>query len=138
MAKIYTISLSLTRGVEGVIDCTVKSGDPRLAPNWRIVMGHKRGTVSDEEYVREYLSMMRRSYLENMDFWSGLLKREKLVLACYCKKQARFCHRYILAEILERLGGEIVGEIVDVDRKTVVPIPRLARPYMRPSGPAPR
>lgn len=134
MAKIYTISLSLSRWAEGVIDgvidTTVKSGDPRLAPNWRIVMGHKRGTVSDEEYIREYLNMMRRSYIENRDFWNELLKREKLVLACYCKKQARFCHRYILAEIFERLGGEIVGEIVD-RKGTVVPIPRLARPYMR-------
>lgn len=134
MAKIYTISLSLSRGAEGVIDgvidTTVKSGDPRLAPNWRIVMGHKRGTVSDEEYIREYLSMMRRSYLANRDFWEELLKREKLILACYCKKQARFCHRYILAEIFERLGGEIVGEITD-RKGTVVPIPRLARPYMR-------
>jgi len=131
LAKIYTISLSLSRGVQGVIDTTVKSGDPRLAPNWRIVMGHKRGTVSDEEYIREYLMMMRMSYLENRDFWDGLLKRDRLIFACYCKKQARFCHRYILAEIFERLGGEIVGEIVDVGKGTVVPIPRLARPYMR-------
>src|SRR5690606_23141635 len=108
------------------IDTTVKSGDPRLAPNWRIVMGHKRGTVSDEEYVREYLAMMRRSYLSNRDFWSGLLKRDRVILACYCKKQAKFCHRYILAEIFERLGGEIVGEIVDPKNNVVVPIPRHA------------
>lgn len=128
MAKIYTISLSMARGID-VIDCTVKSGDPRLAPNWRIVMGHKRGTVSDEEYIREYLMMMRMSYLANRDFWDGLLKRDRLIFACYCKKQARFCHRYILAEIFERLGGEIVGEIVD-RKGTVVPIPRLAHPYM--------
>lgn len=95
-------------------------------------MGHKEGTVSDDQYIRTYLSLMRQSYIAHQDWWRDLLGRDKIILVCYCTHGVSFCHRYILAEIFERLGGEIVGEILDPEEPPV-PIPRLAASHFEPA-----
>ncbi|HEY8531125.1 MAG TPA: hypothetical protein VIL08_02645 [Limnochorda sp.] len=135
MVKVYTGSLRLLRLRQDpdLLDVTIKTGRRTFAPSWEIVMGHKRGVVSDEAYIRRYLAMLRESYRRNRSEWEELLGRERVVLACYCVPGARFCHRYILAEVLERLGAEMGQEIVAREASlSLLPIPRLAAPYLRP------
>jgi uncharacterized protein YeaO (DUF488 family) len=75
-----------------------------------MVWGHKNKTLSEEDYTRQYIQMMKRSYREHKDEWQELLNRDRVVLCCYCKAND-FCHRYILADILVKLGAEYCGEI---------------------------
>jgi uncharacterized protein (DUF488 family) len=86
-----------------VLDITVMSGIKAFAPTWKMVRGHKAGTVSDEEYTDQYLSMMRTSFRKWNDEWMKLLKIERLALACYCR-MGNFCHRHILADCIEKFA----------------------------------
>jgi len=92
------------------LDITVKSGDRAFAPTWDMVMGHKRGEISDAQYTAMYLSMMRRSYHDNKVSWQELVARDSVTLVCFCRPGA-FCHRVLLAEILVKLGATYIGEV---------------------------
>jgi uncharacterized protein YeaO (DUF488 family) len=87
---------------EDRVDVTVKSGEKVFAPTWDMVMGHKRGTISDEEYTEAYYAMMRQSYIENFDVWIELCSKDEVTLVCFCPKGA-FCHRVLLATLLEKV-----------------------------------
>jgi len=91
------------------LDVTVKSGNKAFAPTWDMVMGHKRGQMSDSEYVERYYTLMRRSYREQRQTWDWLLSQDEVTLLCYCAK-GKFCHRTLLAEILVKLGAQYMGE----------------------------
>ncbi len=92
------------------LDITVKTGNKAFAPTWEMVMKSKKGIMSQEEYTKRYVEKMRKSYLENREEWGRLLKRNKVVLVCFCSADA-FCHRIILAKMLEKLGADYMGEI---------------------------
>ena len=92
------------------IDTTVKTSDGVFAPTWDIVMGHKRGNLSDKEYTEVYLDLMRASYQKNPEAWNAILKRERVTLVCFCKA-GNFCHRVLLAKLFEKLGATYAGEI---------------------------
>ncbi len=92
------------------LDITVKSGDKVFAPTWDMVMGYKNGKIDEDEYRESYVSMMRDSYIENTYRWLELLDRNRVVLQCYCSIGS-FCHRYILAELLEECGGNYIGKL---------------------------
>jgi uncharacterized protein YeaO (DUF488 family) len=112
--KIYTSTVQGYKGPDK-LDVTVKSGDKVFAPNWKLVMDYKRGAVTDEEYRQEYLKLMRVSFWNNQDRWLEVLTMPEVTLCCYCKP-GEFCHRLLLAEILEEIGRrffltvEYVGE----------------------------
>jgi uncharacterized protein YeaO (DUF488 family) len=105
--KVYTARISY-RG-EDRLDITVKSGDKLFAPTWNLVMGYKNGTITEEHYTEGYLALMRLSYKRNREQWQALLARDSVTLCCYCKR-GDFCHRVILAKILEKLGAQYMGE----------------------------
>ncbi len=92
------------------LDITVKNGIKEFAPTWKMVMGSKNGQVSQEEYTDEYINMMRISYRNNRETWEELLTSDEVVLVCFCPA-GEFCHRVLLADILEKLGAEYLGEI---------------------------
>jgi hypothetical protein len=92
------------------LDITVKTGIHIFAPTWDMVMDHKDGKITDKEYTDMYYAKMRESYKHNKDYWEWLLKQDKVVLVCFCKP-GNFCHRYLLANILEKLGAKYEGEI---------------------------
>jgi uncharacterized protein YeaO (DUF488 family) len=106
--KVYTSRINY-KG-DGRLDITVKSGSKLFAPTWGMVWGIKNKTMTEEEYTKRYINLMRNSYTDHYDEWQELLNKEKVVLCCYCKK-GDFCHRYILADILVKLGAEYCGEI---------------------------
>ena len=103
--NLYTVQMARWRKVKAagltILDTTVKSGHREVAPTWDMVMGHKAGTVSDEEYVRQYKLLLDRSLRENQDWWVNLLQSEILVLGCYCRADG-FCHRYILKDVIKQ------------------------------------
>lgn len=106
--QVYTSQYSY-RG-EDRLDTTVKTSDKLFAPTWDMVMRHKNGTLSDEEYREKYMSLMRRSFVNQREKWDDLLQKERVTFVCFCRKE-NFCHRLLLAEIFERLGAEYKGKI---------------------------
>lgn len=92
------------------LDITVKSGDKTFAPTWDMVMGHKNGVISDEEYTQKYIELMRKSLKNNRSRWLEVMNMEKVVFCCYCKK-GKFCHRILLAKMFEKNGANYVGEL---------------------------
>ena len=53
---------------------------------------------------------MRLSYKNNRTEWDDFMKRDSVVLVCFCKT-GTFCHRYLLANIFVKLGAEYLGDI---------------------------
>lgn len=93
-----------------VLDITVKTGSAVFAPTWDMVMGYKNGKLTKAQYTEQYTELMRQSFRSNKKEWAELLKRDRVVLVCYCGKGA-FCHRILLAEMLMKCGAVYEGEI---------------------------
>lgn len=106
--KVYT-STTKYQGPNRV-NITVKSGDRVFAPTWDLVQGMRNGKITEDEFKEKYYELMRQSYKKNRAKWKALLEKEEVVLVCYCPIGA-FCHRYLLVEILEKLGAIYEGEI---------------------------
>lgn len=86
-----------------IMDITVKSGFSIFAPTWDMVMGHKQGRISDEEYTKLYYDKMNASWKADRDKWIDTLKiTEPVALTCYCREGA-FCHRHLLKGMFEKL-----------------------------------
>lgn len=92
------------RNIE-LVDTTIGSGNTAFAPTWEIVMGHKRGLISDEQYTEAYLELMRQSYLMESAEWDKLLYvQHPIAIGCYCSSfPGTFCHRHLLKTILEKI-----------------------------------
>lgn len=101
--KVYTGHIGY-HGIDA-LDITVKSGDPCFAPTWAMVMGWKKGEITDAQYTEMYYARMRESYRTNRSRWEEVLSHSSVTLLCYCPK-GTFCHRYLLADILVKLGAE--------------------------------
>lgn len=92
------------------LDITVKSGDGVFAPTWDMVMGHKNHFISDDEYKKKHIELMRMSRKNNPLRWQEIMNKEKIVLTCYCSA-GKFCHRILLAKMLEMIGATYKGEL---------------------------
>lgn len=98
------------------LDTTVKTGNKLFAPTWDIVMGIKEGKITEEEYTQRYYQLMRESYKQHKAEWLALFQHKVVILACYCADGA-FCHRHLLANILEKialhegLSFKVLGEL---------------------------
>ncbi len=110
--QLFTVQLSKWRQLKErnieLIDTTVRTGEKFLAPTWEIVLSHKDGTISEEEYTATYLDMMRRSYVDNRGQWLSLTRiTHPIAIACYCAYMTdgkiKFCHRHLLKDILEKV-----------------------------------
>lgn len=109
--EIYTSNIKYTKGDKDRYDITVKSGDTVFSPTWEMLIKIKSGEMSKEEYKKQYIELMRKSKNENQEKWRQLIERERVVLVCYCPAGV-FCHRVLLAKMLEKSGvGEYKGEI---------------------------
>ena len=81
-----------------------------FSPPWDLVKSYKSGKIDQDEYERVYTNEMRKSYRNNKPIWDNYLSRDMIVLVCYCLP-GDFCHRVILAKILEKCGAKYIGEI---------------------------
>ncbi len=130
---VYTGRLGTYRGADG-LDITLKSscglGRAFAPTQWDMVLGVKRGKVSEAQYREWYLDVLRASYRTRQTAWRQLLHQQRVVLLCYCRP-GEFCHRQILAEVLTKLGAEVKGE-VETGRATgqpETPIGPFTGPY---------
>lgn len=113
--KLYTFQLAKWRMVKALgvprLDTTVKSGCWQVAPSWEIVLGVKRGEITQEEYTRRYYEMLEYNLSRDPVFFHNLMQEEVVALGCYCRKGA-FCHRLLLVEFLKRhTDVEYLGEL---------------------------
>lgn len=100
---IYTGQIGHIQGP--YLDITVKSGQglgKLLAPTWEMVMGVKRGTLSETAYREQYLDLLRSRYRQDRAGFVRLLS-EDVVLGCYCRPHS-FCHRYLAVGVLEKIA----------------------------------
>ncbi len=90
------------------VDITVKSGQglgKLLVPTWDMVMGIKRGTLSQVDYTGLYLNLLRTRYRNDKASFIQLLTPDtgELCIGCFCRPHS-FCHRYIAVEVLQKIG----------------------------------
>ena len=68
-----------------------------------LLQSYKEGTISEEDYVKEYVQQLN-DFSKDVENFVDVLKKEfadkKVVLLCYEKDG--FCHRHILAEYLNK------------------------------------
>jgi uncharacterized protein (DUF488 family) len=92
------------------LDITVKGQDAIgviFAPTWDMVMGVKKGNITEEEYLKQYTEIL---YNIPKDKINHLLQRSSITLVCFCKV-GDFCHRYFAAAFLDIKGGNYIGEV---------------------------
>jgi ribA/ribD-fused uncharacterized protein len=110
---VYTGQVGRYRAADG-LDITLKSsrglGRTFAPPQWDMVRGVQRGTVSEAQYREWYLEVLRASFRTRQAAWQHVLQQPQVVLLCYCRP-GEFCHRQILAEVLGKLGAEVKGEV---------------------------
>lgn len=134
------------------LDTTVKSGYSLFAPTWDMVMGHKQGIMSDDEYAQRYRSILTNSWMTRREEWMKFLQTpEPVALACFCKA-GKFCHRLLLKDFLKQLCKQLnipfeyFGEFTDAPPETTsdeqsanTSVPRrepAADPDARPDQPS--
>lgn len=86
-------------------DITAKGKDPiwsDFAPEWDMVMGHKEGRITDQQYIDRYMKILHKVKRES---WEELFSRETRTFVCFCAKEA-FCHRNILLNYLLAQYGD--------------------------------
>lgn len=113
---VYTFQLSKWRQVKAMgipyLDTTVKTGNcVQVAPYWDMVMGVKKGLITQEEYTKLYNEIVDYWFFQDPLFWDWLLGHPILALGCYCEP-GKFCHRHLLVQFLKRVtdvteGGEL-------------------------------
>lgn len=108
MLKVHTAEISYMDPDE--LDVSVRSGDTAFAPTWDMVRLYKEGDLSEGAFTHIYEKLMEKSYQDHPDKWQALLGKERVVLKCYCRHGV-FCHRVLLANILQARGAEYQGEI---------------------------
>lgn len=111
---VQTCDINNHHDKENICDITYKSAPEELqifTPDKKDVWAFKKDEITWEEYQNRYFTKMRKSYEENREEWLEFMKRDKVILVCYCKNH-RYCHRYLLALILEKLGANYKGELV--------------------------
>jgi len=87
----------------GEIDVTVKTSLERwraFAPDWELVLGHKRGEISHAEYTHAYREALELSAangeLPVQELHAqGIEACSSLILCCYCK-MIDWCHTHVL------------------------------------------
>lgn len=125
--NIYTIQMGKYRLLEGsniqLIDATIKCKDPLIRklfapPSWDLVMGIKNGTITEEEYLEEYIKKLEYTSKVYLEEWFTVLDRGEIAISCFCSCDT-FCHRFILAEFIYDVANEygydvnLIGEVVN-------------------------
>lgn len=78
-----------------------------LAPSVNLLRAYKAGTLTKKEYEDIYVAETKIEFIENLIAFS---KDKDVTLYCY-EKSGEFCHRRILARLIEEITGENVKEI---------------------------
>ena len=106
-----------TASDERVLNITRKSASEPvgelMAPEWKPVLAFKEGRISWETYTEQYRELLRKRYTHCAQMFHDLIREvvaedERLVLTCYCNVEpgCKECHRFLMAEILERIARQ--------------------------------
>lgn len=98
-------------------------GNNAVAPRKNLLDLAKKGLINWKGYERSYLKELRSPFDSEPDKWMMKVaeesKRANVVLVCY-EKDARFCHRRLLAEEISwRCGAQYEGELTVENIKQV-------------------
>lgn len=86
-------------------DITVKGQDgmgKHFAPTWNMVSDHKNGVITDQQYIDQYIPILKSIPVHVLDWF---LSSPERTLVCFCKETA-FCHRNILVNYLIQIFGD--------------------------------
>lgn len=107
--EVWTYQISHARRLLGsgilLLDTTVKTGYPQVAPTWEMVMGHKALTITDDEYTLQYKKILNYWWFRDPGFFEWILDQPKIAFGCYCKGDGRFCHRHVLVDYLRPVAS---------------------------------
>ena len=79
-----------------------------LAPTWSLVRDYKAGEITEAQYRKEFIALLKR---RNINFKHVVKElKNNSVLLCY-EKAGEFCHRRIVAQLIEQKTGIIVKEL---------------------------
>lgn len=113
MAKFYTVQLSKAKKMKDfngkLYNITAKNGMIEFAPTWNMILKIKDKSITELEYGQLYTDLMRKSYQQNNQVWQELINSDIFAISCFCN-ETDFCHRFLLAEILEKCGCQYLGE----------------------------
>jgi len=113
--RVFTAQISRRRIQQTTdLNITVKSASTPigklLAPTWDMVMGYKNGTISEDEYTKQYRHLLSRRFNSNErnnQILREFMARDSVTLLCYCQPGA-FCHRRLLCfDILPRVASHV-------------------------------
>lgn len=108
MNKLHTIYTAQYRysGTDR-FDITVKGQDgmgKHFAPTWNMVMDHKNGIITDQQYIDQYIPILQSIPVH---VWDWFLNAEVRTLVCFCQRDA-FCHRNLVVQFIQQtLGSRI-------------------------------
>lgn len=108
MLRIFTSQIGLYKFDDG-LDISYKSNSI-FSITKNIELDFKNNIITKNEYTNKYYELMRKSYIDYKYLWLKLLNMEHITLVCYCSEN-EYCHRYILSEILVKLGAKFYSEI---------------------------
>ena len=99
---------------ERVLNTTVKSGDAYgklMAPTWSMVLAFREKRIDWATYSEKYHDLLRKRYAQHAGAFHELLRDafhndDCLVLTCYCVvgPNCDECHRFLMADILEKIA----------------------------------
>lgn len=132
----YTYQISQWRSLQGfdgvLIDTTVKTGDPRLAPTWDMVWGIKKGTWSERAYTDLYHARLDHYWFSDPLFFDTLCRHPRVAFGCYCPP-GQFCHRHLLVSFLcHHVNATYHGELTKTQPGPLRPDPRILPPCNDP------
>ena len=86
------------------IDITIKSSKGfgrQFAPTWEMVMGHKRGEITNDEYAQMYINILNNVQEEVYDrlYEYGVDHDFNITFLCYCPDN-QFCHTHLVINYL--------------------------------------
>lgn len=106
---LHTVQIAQWRKVKALgidfIDVTLKSGLKWLAPTPELLYPYKMGQITDKEYTDRFYNLMRQRYIEDKQRFIDFINQGEICIACYCTA-GKFCHRYLLVDILRKLCVE--------------------------------
>lgn len=76
-----------------------------LQPTWDMVMDHKSGKISDDDYINRYINILSKINIDKF-----LKDYDDTILLCWCGKN-KFCHRHILAEWINKYKKNSIKEL---------------------------
>lgn len=80
---------------------------PWLFPSQELLYGYKKGTISEEEYDRQYTEQISKINLaKDVEAVPNPFKK-KICYLCW-EGKGKFCHRHIFARELKKTGIEVI------------------------------